>query len=46
LFNPSKSYVLEEKHLHSKSKNSLFLGSKLKGTVYGIIANNTTSIPL
>ena len=46
LFNPSKSYVLEEKHLHSKSKNSLFLGSKLKGTVYGIIANNTTSISL
>ena len=46
LFNPSETYVFEEKHLHSKSKNSLFLGSKLKGTVYGIIANNTTSIPL
>lgn len=46
LFNPTKSYVFEEKHLHSKSKNSLFLGSKLKGTVYGIIANNTTSISL
>lgn len=46
LFNPSKSYIFKEQHLHSKSKNSLFLGSKLKGTVYGIIANNTTSIPL
>ena len=26
LFDQTKSYVLEEKHLHSKSKNSLFLG--------------------
>ena len=46
LFNPSEPYVFEDKHLHSKSKNSLFLGSKLKGKVYGIIANNTTSIVL
>jgi dihydroorotase len=46
LFNPSKSYIFDEKCIHSKSKNSLFLGSKLKGTVYGIIANNTTSIAL
>ena len=46
LFNPSKRYIFEEQHLHSKSKNSLFLGSKLKGTVYGIIANNSTSIAL
>ena len=46
LFNPSESYVFENKHIGSKSKNSLFIGSKLKGTVYGIIANNTTSINL
>jgi dihydroorotase len=46
LFNPSETYIFEEKHIHSKSKNSLFLGSKLKGTVYGIIANNSTSIAL
>ena len=46
LFNPSKRYIFEEQHLHSKSKNSLFLGSKLKGTVYGIISNNSTSIAL
>lgn len=46
LFNPSETYVFEEKHIGSKSKNSLFIGSKLKGTVYGIIANNTTSINL
>jgi len=46
LFNPSETYVFEEKHIGSKSKNSLFIGSKLKGKVYGIIANNTTSIAL
>ena len=46
LFNPNKSYVFESKHIHSKSKNSLFVGTKLKGAVYGIIANNKTSIPI
>ena len=46
LFNPSGTYIFEEKHLGSKSKNSLFIGSKLKGTVYGIIGNNSTSIAL
>ena len=46
LFNPSEPYVFENKHIRSKSKNSMFLGSKLKGTVYGIIANNRTSIAL
>tara|TARA_B110000093_G_scaffold72442_1_gene78782 strand:- start:122 stop:1378 length:1257 start_codon:yes stop_codon:yes gene_type:complete len=46
LFNPTKSYVFESKHIRSKSKNSLFVGTKLKGVVYGIIANNKTSIPI
>jgi len=46
LFNPSETYVFEKKHLRSKSKNSIFVGSKLKGTVYGIISNNTNSIAL
>ncbi len=46
LFNPSKSYVFEKKHILSKSKNSLFLGSKLKGYVYGVIANNSSSIKI
>ena len=46
LFNPSKSYVFEEKHILSKSKNSLFIGSKLKGYVYGVIANNSSSIKI
>ena len=32
LFNPSETYVFEKKHLRSKSKNSIFVGSKLKGT--------------
>jgi len=46
LFNPSEIYVFEDKDILSKSKNSLFTASKLKGTVYGIISNNTTSIAL
>ena len=46
LFNPTKSYIFESKHICSKSKNSLFVGTKLKGVVYGIIANNKTSIPI
>jgi dihydroorotase len=46
LFNPSKNYVFEKKHILSKSKNSLFVGSKLKGSVYGVIANNSSSIKL
>ena len=46
LFNPTEPYVFKDKHIQSKSKNSLFLGTKLKGKVYGVIANNTTSIVL
>jgi len=46
LFNPTKNYVFESKHIRSKSKNSLFIDTKLKGTVYGIIANNKTSITI
>ena len=34
------------KFIRSKSKNSLFIDTKLKGTVYGIIANNKTSITI
>ena len=46
LFNPSETSIFEDKTSASKSKNSLFIGSKLKGSVYGIIANNKTSIAL
>lgn len=40
LFNPDKTYEFDRSHISSRSKNSLFLGSKLKGETYGIIANN------
>mgnify|MGYP001813665348 CR=1 FL=1 len=40
LFNPSIKYVFKDEHILSKSKNSLFLNTQLKGQVYGIIANN------
>jgi len=39
LFNPDKEYTFSEKDIFSKSKNSIFLGEKLKGEVYGIINN-------
>lgn len=39
LFNPSTEYILEKKNLNSRSKNSAFLGSKMKGQVYGIICS-------
>ncbi|WP_452599160.1 dihydroorotase [Pontimicrobium sp. MEBiC01747] len=40
LFNPDKEYLFTLENIYSKSKNSLFLDQTLKGTVYGIIANN------
>ncbi|HPF96065.1 MAG TPA: dihydroorotase [Mangrovimonas sp.] len=40
LFNPNGTRTFTEKDILSKSKNSAFLGSKLKGVVYGIIAKN------
>lgn len=40
LFNPDAKYTFSENDIHSKSKNSCFLGSELKGKAYGIIANN------
>jgi dihydroorotase len=44
LFNPSGQYLFNEEHILSKSKNAIFLGAKLKGKVYGVIANNRCSI--
>ena len=46
LFDPKSTYVFESKYIHSKSKNSMFLGHQLKGNVYGIIANNICTIDL
>ena len=39
LFNPEEQWVFNEKNILSKSKNSALLGRKLKGKVYGVIAN-------
>jgi len=44
LFNPIGNYIFCEKHILSKSKNSIFIGKKLKGNVYGVIANNKIEI--
>jgi len=40
LFNPETEYVFEEKMIASKSKNTAFLGMKLKGKIIGIINGN------
>ena len=40
LFNPELSYSFSSKEIISTSKNSAFLGKKLKGKAYGIYANN------
>ncbi|MGJ8549998.1 dihydroorotase [Winogradskyella wichelsiae] len=40
LFNPDTNYEFNNTHISSRSKNSMFLGTKLKGETYGIIANN------
>lgn len=39
LFNPEESYVFSKNHILSTSKNSVFIGKELKGTVYGIYSN-------
>jgi dihydroorotase len=39
LFDPDPTYIFEPSHIVSTSKNSMFLGSTLKGKVYGIINN-------
>lgn len=36
LFSPSGEYEFSTDHIHSTSKNSVFLGKTLKGTVFGI----------
>ena len=40
LFTTKGSTVFGKEHILSKSKNTAFLGAKLKGKVYGIISNN------
>jgi len=40
LFNPETEYIFQEKNIFSKSKNSPFIGKKLKGKIYGIYTGN------
>ncbi|UBZ09941.1 dihydroorotase [Leeuwenhoekiella palythoae] len=40
LFTTKGTTVFGKEHILSKSKNTAFLGAKLKGKVYGIISNN------
>jgi dihydroorotase len=40
LFNPELNYTFTEDKILSKSKNSAFLGKKLKGLAYGIVVKN------
>ena len=40
LFTNTETRVFSEKEILSTSKNSLFLGKKIKGKVYGIYANH------
>ncbi len=37
LFNPDEEYIFDESLIRSKSKNSPFIGKKLKGKVIGIV---------
>jgi dihydroorotase len=41
LFEPYSEYIFNIQHIHSKSKNSMFLGETLKGKVYGSIYNDS-----
>ncbi len=44
LFNPDGEYTFETKNILSTSKNSMFVGSTLKGKVYGIINNGQSTL--
>jgi len=44
LFNPYFKYTFKKENIHSKSKNSAFIGKKLKGLIYGIVTNNKINI--
>ncbi|WP_461533732.1 dihydroorotase [Sinomicrobium sp.] len=39
LFDPDSEYTFDKSHIHSRSENSAFLGHRLKGKVYGSLAN-------
>lgn len=39
LFNPDRDWIFGKENILSKSKNSAFLGAKMKGSAYGIFNN-------
>jgi dihydroorotase len=44
LFNPNEEWIFSKENILSFSKNSIMLGKKMKGKVYGIISNNKIEI--
>ena len=44
LFNPINSFVFNDDNVLSMSKNSIFIGSSLKGKVYGTISNGKMTL--
>ena len=44
LFNPINSFVFSDDNVLSMSKNSIFIGSSLKGKVYGTISNGKMTL--
>jgi dihydroorotase len=40
LFDPSLEWTLKKQDIHSKSKNTPFIGQKLKGKIIGILNKN------
>ena len=44
LFNPKVKYIFKMDNIYSKSKNSCFIGTEIKGKAYGVIRNNSYRI--
>lgn len=44
LFNPAPEFTFGKEHIASTSKNSMFLGAKMKGEVYGVINNGQMTL--
>ncbi|MBI4945814.1 MAG: dihydroorotase [Bacteroidetes bacterium] len=44
LFLPNKEWKFEEKDIHSKSKNTPFIGKKMKGKIMGVVNNGKSKI--